>query len=201
MRGPALLAILAASSALSAATHTWKGAANGVWSTGANWTGGAPTSSEAGGTVVVFGANTTSVDNIQGLVVDAIHFTGGGNLVKGTFPLTLGGGTPLAAKIVSDQGANVLDASLPLVSTVSTLTVHVATGNLEIAGNVSGFGLTFEGVFIPSELSLTGTNSYTGTTWIKSGTVYLDSPTYGGAIPGDIHLGPDPNLTPQIREL
>src|SRR5438477_504832 len=40
---------------LTPAIHTWIGAAGGAWSAGANWNGGVPSSTEAGGTIIYSG--------------------------------------------------------------------------------------------------------------------------------------------------
>jgi hypothetical protein len=65
--------------------HTWTGTAGtGLWSDPGNWTGGSPTSAEPlpTGTVVVFpiDAQTTHQD-IAGLTVDEVQFTGKNNVI------------------------------------------------------------------------------------------------------------------------
>ena len=55
----------------------------------ANWTGGKPTSSENGGTVVQFNAGSTSIMDIANLVVDQIVFTGNNNAIGGTSGIKL----------------------------------------------------------------------------------------------------------------
>src|SRR5205085_8421498 len=74
-----------------AATHVWKGAANAPWSVSANWTGGVPTSNETGGAIVEFGAGTTSLQDLNGLIVAQIHLTGTGTTIKGQVPLSISG--------------------------------------------------------------------------------------------------------------
>src|SRR6185312_5794455 len=85
-----LLLALSASPAL-ASTHTWTGAVDQNWSTPGNWTGGAPTTGESGGTVVSFPAGSTSTMDISGLVVDQINFTGSGSTIGGSTPLGVNG--------------------------------------------------------------------------------------------------------------
>src|SRR5258706_10891035 len=83
----AVLVFSLAASPVAAKVHSWVGPSmGGLWSTAANWTNGVPTSNEpeVGGTEVVFGSNVQSTDNIAGLVINEIHFTGGGNNVSGT---------------------------------------------------------------------------------------------------------------------
>src|SRR5439155_997591 len=77
---PHLLAAAAAIESLECrrllATHVWSGGGDGVhWSNAGNWTGGTPTSAEAGGTIVQMGGGFISTDDIAGLVVDQLHFT------------------------------------------------------------------------------------------------------------------------------
>ena len=65
------------------ATHVWIGPhAGGLWNNAGNWTNGQPTSGEAGGTVLQFNEENSSTDNIPGLVIDQLHFTGGGNVLR-----------------------------------------------------------------------------------------------------------------------
>src|SRR5260370_1811836 len=67
---------------LAPATHIWVGpVVGGLWSTAANWNGGAPTSGEAGGTIVQFNGGIDSFDDIVGLVVNQIHFTADANTI------------------------------------------------------------------------------------------------------------------------
>jgi hypothetical protein len=105
------LALVSAAPAL-AATHTWIGPTNGVWSSAANWSGGSkPTSGESGGTIVQFGSNTTSSIDIAGLVVDEIRFTGANNTINGTTGLTISGST-LVVNIASEGAGNTLGTTL-----------------------------------------------------------------------------------------
>jgi len=85
-----LLLVLSASPAL-ASTHTWTGTVDQNWSTAGNWTGGAPTTGESGGTIVSFAAGSTSTMNISGLVVDQIDFTGSGSTIGGSTSLGIDG--------------------------------------------------------------------------------------------------------------
>src|SRR5262249_28951577 len=65
------------------ATHIWTGAGDGIhWSDNNNWNGGAPTTAEFGGTIVQFNGGTDTSDDITGLAVDQIHFTGSGNTIR-----------------------------------------------------------------------------------------------------------------------
>lgn len=171
------LALAGAAPALGA-THTWIGPVGGVWSNAANWSGGVPTSGELGGTIVQFGANTTSTMDIAGLVVDQIHFTGANNTIAGTRALSINGST-LTQNIVSDAGGNTLDGRLPItlvgvavevVSKAGTLTLAGPTGgadSLLLIGSGGGFSLNG---------GSTGGNTYSGATTLLSGTLHIATP-------------------------
>jgi len=187
----AAFVFLLVASPAAAKVHSWVGPSmGGLWSTAANWTNGVPTSNEmdVGGTEVVFGSNVQSTDNIAGLVINEIHFTGGGNVVSGTTTLSLGSTGVDGANIVSDTGTNSFASSVPM-SFSSGLFVSMNAGALGIAGALSGTGgLSFSTLVISATLTLTGTNSFTGTTYIGNGTMALDAQG-GTAIPGDVILG------------
>src|SRR5262249_14145459 len=100
---------------LAPATHIWTGpAVGGLWSNNANWNIGAPTTGEPGGTVIQFDGAIDSTDDIANLVVDQVHFTAGGNILRGTTSLGLDSGV-LAKNVLSDTGNSTVDSSLPLV--------------------------------------------------------------------------------------
>ncbi len=165
------LALFGAAPALGA-THIWIGPTNGLWSNAANWSGASkPTTGESGGTIVQFGANTSSSMDIVGLVVDQIHFTGANNTINGTTTLTVSGAA-LLDNIVSEGAENTLGATLPVATSGASLFVTSSTGTLRIAGSVSGVpGLVFVGG--GGEFSLTGNNTYTGPTWVQSGALHI----------------------------
>ncbi|HEX2746945.1 MAG TPA: autotransporter-associated beta strand repeat-containing protein, partial [Verrucomicrobiales bacterium] len=172
---------------LEAATHTWTGAGgNSLWSNAANWAGGKPTSSESGGTNVVFGSGTASVCDIVGLTVDQIHFTGGGNTLSGTTTLGLSGATAFV-NILSDTGTNTIAATLPMVISGQNCFVDVVAGSLTLANNVSGtVGLRKRGA---GTCTITGNNSYTGPTSVVGGVLSLNSNGSNTAVPGNLVIG------------
>ena len=183
-----------------AATHTWQGPANGNWSVAANWNTGVPTSGESGGTIVSFGSNTSSVMNISGLVVDQVLFTGGGNTISGTATLGINGPN-LTVNIQSDTGSNTLESSLPLnLSTGTEVEAAVTTGTLTIAGNISsaagsdGF-IVANGTTAPAGIVVFSgyTNTYTGTTYVNSGILELNSGGDNSSVPGPLSIGSSGN--------
>ena len=73
-----------------AATHTWTGAgANKYWNNAANWSGGAPTAGEAAPVVLIFPGSVVTTNNIPGLTVDSLRFTGGLTVLHGSSGGTL----------------------------------------------------------------------------------------------------------------
>jgi autotransporter-associated beta strand protein len=157
------------------ATHTWIGPTNGNWSNAANWSGGSkPTSGEPGGTIVQFGSSTTSNMDIAGLVVDEIHFTGGGNTINGSTALTVNGAL-LVDNVVSEGAGNTLASTLSVTLSGAALEATSSTGVLTIAGPVSGgLGVVFAGT--GGEFALTGNNTYSGGTMIASGALHITTP-------------------------
>ncbi|HEV8268824.1 MAG TPA: hypothetical protein VGR00_11335, partial [Thermoanaerobaculia bacterium] len=185
-----LAAIVAAAEHAPAATHLWVGPAGGNWSTPANWVGMAPpTSGEMGGTVVVFVSGSSSVANIAGLVVDQIAFTGSGNTINATTPLTLATGDT-SPTIADANGGNTI------ADTVSLVLAGSAAGDVEITNSGNGVltiaadvsGTPGNKLRLSGNISLQGTNSYSGVTFVSAGLLTLDSPTVDGAIPGSLSI-------------
>jgi autotransporter-associated beta strand protein len=180
--GLVVLMALSAPSAL-ASTHTWNGPNNGLWSNGANWTGGVPTTGETGGTIVKFTGTSTasSTMDMSGLVVDEIHFTGTNQTIAGSTPLGINGAT-LVTNIADDAGGNTI--SVPLALSGAAGLANVASGQLTISGTISGsVGFVVEGTGA-SGVTLAGNNTYTGPTSVTSGTLELNSPGINTAVPG-----------------
>jgi fibronectin-binding autotransporter adhesin len=167
-----VLALCGASPALGA-IHLWIGPTNGTWSTAGNWIGGKPTSGESGGTIVEFDSSSTSTMDIAGLVVDQIDFTGAGNTINGSTPLTISGSV-LVQNIVSEAAGNTLSSSLQIALTGASTLVSSSTGEVAIASPISGTpGMAFVG---SGEFAMTGQNSYAGATTIVSGTLHIATP-------------------------
>lgn len=182
-----LLAALCCCGSSFAMTHTFTGAVDASWANGANWTGGKPTSAEAGGTIVEFNTNSTSTADIVGLIVDQIHFKGSGNTINGSTPLKIDGSN-LSINIQDDAGGNTLSNTLPLVLVNATTIINVATGTLTMSGNISGaFGLAKSGA--GATTFAMATNTYGGNTTVVQGTLQLNSNGVNTAIPGDLFVG------------
>ncbi|HEV8267357.1 MAG TPA: autotransporter-associated beta strand repeat-containing protein, partial [Thermoanaerobaculia bacterium] len=187
----ASLWLLLGAPASEASVHGWIGpSVGGLWSSPANWTGGVPTSSEGGmfGTQIDFGANIQSTNDIAGLVVNGIYFDGTGNVISGTTPITFGPPASLGANLRNEVGANTLASSLS-INLTGDLVDYVKSGSITIAGAIGGNGgIEHTALLTSGTLSLTGHNSYSGTTSVIHGTLTLDSLT-GGAIPGPSIIG------------
>jgi fibronectin-binding autotransporter adhesin len=187
---------------LAPATHIWTGpAVGGVWTNNANWTDSvnpaihlAPTTGEAGGTIVQFNGGIDSTDDIANLVINQLHFTAGGDTVRGN-GVTLGiSGLAVPNNLVNDAGTNTVDASLPLDLSGTTVFALVTAGQLNIVSVISGNqGLDLVSPSAGSlEFSGTASNTYTGATNVDSGTLFLNK--NGGAvtavaIPADLIIG------------
>jgi len=180
-----VLAVSAASA--SANLHTWTGPSGGTWSNAANWSGGVPTSGEAGGTVVKFGTGTTSTMDIVGLTVDQVWFAGTGNTINGLAGRTLFiDGSDAQNNVQSDGTGNTLAATLPLGLTGPvSIFVQSSNGTLNIAGTISGTtNLRFRGTAPSDGTRLTGQITIPGTTTVASGTLLLDNNLVNAAITG-----------------
>ena len=166
-----------------ASVHKWVGAAGGVWSNPGNWSpAGVPMSGETGGTIVEFDGSTSSTMNVVGLTVDQIHFKGSGNVVSGSTPLSING-TVLVANIFDESGGNTLSVPIALTGPNAVL-ANVETGTLTISGAISGSTpIVFQGNGT-SGVTLTGNNTYSGTTTVESGTLRLNSNYVNTAITG-----------------
>src|SRR5438132_7182680 len=177
---------------LAPATHIWVGpAVGGLWSVAANWNGGAPTSGEAGGTIVQFNGGIDSIDDIVGLVVGQIHFTADANTIRGLTPLGIDGSS-VANSLVNDAGSSTLDATLPLALSGGNFVALVSAGQVTIAGSISGNeGLTLAAGSDAGTLVLGGVsaNTYTGTTTVQDGTLVLNKPAGVNAVGGNVTVG------------
>ena len=179
---------------LTPATHTWMGPAGGAWSTPANWNGGIPTTGETGGTIVQFGSNSTSVDDIAGLVIDQLHFTGGNNLVQGGSGIVLAfAGSSSPDNIINDTGTNTIDATLSLNLTVQACTVLIPSGELILGSAIQGNqALDLDTGSAAGTLEFIGAaaNTYTGGTTVEEGTLLLNRTSVNAAIPaGKLQIG------------
>jgi autotransporter-associated beta strand protein len=166
---------------LAPAIHVWTGPLDGLWSNTANWNGGVPTNLEPDFTVVEFGNGTRSIDDIGGLAINEIHFTGSDNVIEGATSLQIGGSGfgQFKAEIDTDGGGyNLIAADLPIVVAtenspglmINLDNLFTAAGTLEIASTISGV-LPPDGVGLGGDgtLRLSANNTYPGQTLIAGG--------------------------------
>ncbi len=153
-------------------TKTWTGAVDNLWSTAGNWTGGLP----AAGDRVVFGVSglnrTTTNDLPAGTAFFDITFLGDNYVINGN---ALG----LTDGVTCNQGPNTINVNLQVLGpqtmsgTYGALYLNgaIALGantltlgyNVNVAGMISGSG----GITIGDVVTLTGNNTYTGSTLIQ----------------------------------
>jgi autotransporter-associated beta strand protein len=160
------------------ATHTWSGAVSGLMSLDGNWsTGGHPMNGESGPIVLLFpgtAANFTVVDDLAGLTVDQIQFTGSSKsyvISGGAGGVTLNlSGSALSQPNIDDQvGGNTFSASNLTLALGASAVVQVTTGTLTVSSLVTGTGaLNKTGA---GDLALTAVNAYGGGTTVSAGTV------------------------------
>ena len=185
-----LCTLLFCGSALGApVVHTWTGGGgNQLWSNAGNWdASGVPVDDPVNGTVVQFGTGTTSTMDINGLIVDEVHFTGASNTINGSGGRVLSlRGTLATNNILADAAGNTFAATLPLALVgTSTIFAKSNAGQITIAGPIGGTtaGLRVLGAGA-SGVTLTGTNTYTTATTVGSGTLRLNNGAVNQAIVG-----------------
>ena len=176
------------------ASHTWSGAGgNELWSNAQNWSvGGAPAVGEIAVTLsfpsVTNSSYKTSQDNIPGLTINSITFTGNGyTITQGSSAvLTLSGtaGDNIFSNVGS--GTNTFDISLPLALAGANRLDVAAGGTLAINGiieNSSSAGSLIKQTN-SGTLVLNGANTYSGGTTLIAGTLRVgcSSVASGGVI-------------------
>ena len=177
--GAVCLMILGFGEASAQSSATWTGGGgSGSWSNSANWST-LPTT--AGTWQLTFGGNTqpTSNNDIGTINLTTLTFSNDGALGQ-TSTFTLSGSTlGLSNGVISTVSVSGLPVNEDAIGNgllmSGSSTIVLGTGhNLTIAGDISGLGasLTKSGA---GQLFLTGSNSYTGTTYITNGTVRTGS--------------------------
>lgn len=167
---------------------SWTGATDANWSTSTNWS---PNAVPANGDSLTFpagAANLTNTDDLVGLTVNSLNFSGasGGYNLGGTNTLTL------TAGINASNTAGTNTVSLPLALSGNQSFAVAGGTQLNVTGVVSGSGaLSNSGA---GTLDLSNTETYTGGTTVASGTLLVDGSIgstilSGGALGGVGTLG------------
>ena len=166
---------------LAPATHTWTGAASTLWSNAANWTGGSPAGDADAMLVFPAGAaNLVNSNDITGLTITSISFTGSDNYTISGIGITLnGGGITLGTGATT--GTDVIDLAIAL-GAAQTWTVTNASRTLQVNTVISGpgtAGLTKDGMGM---LVLTADNTYTGPTTVAAGSLLINGTQPGSNV-------------------
>jgi hypothetical protein len=172
--GLACLTLLAFASIATASTKSWTGAVSGLWSVGGNWNGGvAPVNGDS----VVFPSGPGNfglmTNDLSGLSLQSVSFTGGGYNLAGNSVVIAGGGQALttccsnivlnlpivvgASETFSANGEVTFSNSIDLNGQTLRLAPYITKVTGSIVGS-GGFVLDPGG-----GLNLTGTSSFTGT--------------------------------------
>lgn len=192
--------LLLVPAASEAGTHTWTGGGgNGLWTTAANWTGGAPTAGEAAPVTLIFPGSIQATNNIAGLTVDKLVFSG--SPVTPTFSTLHGSGG--ASLIFRGAGGvnletisefnmdNTIAATLPVTMNSSNyFSVSAVYHKVSILSVVSGAGsLTLGG---GGDLYLGGTqaNTISGKVTAQSGSIFLSKTAGLNAVAGAVEARP-----------
>jgi Big-like domain-containing protein len=189
-----VLLLVGTSLPASAATITWIGASNNLWSVAANWSGGVPVAGDS----LVFptaAANLNTINDLAaGTLFNSITINGGGGM-PGTGSYTISGNTiALSGGIdVPSSGGVTLNAPIQLAAAQTFSFQGTVTLNSPI--NLNGFNLTINGylpvngvisgagnLILLGGVSLFANNTYMGTTTIGP-TPGFSSASINGAQP------------------
>jgi len=168
--------------------HVWTGAASDRFSEAANWRGGSPAGDAAAELSFPAGVTRVAVMNdLQGLTVRAISFSGIGYVIRGN-AITLAADADVTDR---EGGPNALACDLVLSGAV-TVHLHRSAANvpdgLTISGAIRGSGpLTKVG---ESRLVFAGStpNSYSGATRVLDGTLVLAKSPGVTAVPASLTI-------------
>ncbi|HLJ94968.1 MAG TPA: Ig-like domain repeat protein [Gemmataceae bacterium] len=171
------LRLEALESRLAPATHTWTGATSNLWSAGTNWSGGSPAGDPTA--VLIFpggAANLTNSNDLTGLSVTSITFSGNSNYSVGGNALTLNsGGITLDSTVTSATDTITFDLTLGLSQAWTVTTANTALAVSGMISSGAGAGLTKTGAGI---LALGGTNgAFQGGVTLSAGTLSLGTDT------------------------
>ncbi len=178
--------------ARAATTKTWVGTGgNDLWSNGKNWS---PTGAPVTGDSVTFrsGSDTTSTQDIAGLEVAVLTFNSLGNVIN--LSEKLGIAYKGVGGIVDTAGGNTISGAGGLAlggSAAFVISDGLASPDLSIAvpiSGVAGASLRKSGAG-QLEFNMASSNSYSGTTRVTDGKLFLNSTTSDAGIVGPVVVG------------
>jgi autotransporter-associated beta strand protein len=205
----AALLCVATTQSLCAGTHTWTGTGffgqSFVFGDNFNWIEGAPTVGEAAPVVLIFppDVDVNVTNNIPGLIVDEIQFTGANYTLHGTAAantLTIRGSAPFLADVIVTGTNNAIASSLGLVLS-NTVSFSISTNRtFAVKSAISGAGGIDKAGAGTLVMDTAGANnSYPGETTVRNGLLELKN-SGGLAIPGDLIIGAAGGTAPcQVR--
>ena len=195
-----LVMLIASRSAAPAAIHTWtgEGGANINWSEPSNWNGAAPASGETDLELIfpTLNGHYASNNDLSGLQVDSLIvttqlspgdylFTGNSLTLSGLAEMSSpGSGNPnlvwqipvtLGGDVTIQTSGRQIQLDGPFELGANTLTFNTVDGDILLSGTISGSGNVVKNG--GAALTITSSNSYTGSTTANNGALYIASAT------------------------
>ncbi|MDB6112625.1 MAG: Autotransporter-associated beta strand repeat protein [Pedosphaera sp.] len=195
----ACLAALLNSISAKASSHTWAGVGlTGYWSLPANWAGNnPPVAGEAAPVTITFPSGASrliNTNNVGGLVLDQLNFTGSGYTIHG-----FGVGTNIilrgsagTAVLNAASAANTMAGSMYLTLSNNVNFTINTNGSLVLASVVQGTGGLSKLGLGTLTLFANFADTYTGATYVTTGILKLYCGTSGSpqvAVPGYLQIG------------
>jgi fibronectin-binding autotransporter adhesin len=193
------LTLLLSALSSKASSHTWAGVGlSGFWSLPANWTGNnPPAAGEAAPVTISFpagAARLNNTNNVSGLVIDQLSFTGAGYTINGSgtgtnITLRGSGGTVV---LNAASTTNTIASSMYLTLSNNVVFTINSAGSLVLDSVAQGTGgLTKQGLGTLT-LFANFADTYAGSTYVTAGTLKLFcgslfSPQV--AVPGYLEIG------------
>lgn len=174
---------------MSANNAAWVNPTGGDWNTDANWTAPHPDATDAIAGFVGFPTSAGTITSTTSITIGSLVF-------NTTTPVNINLGNSLTFSSSGNSNIFVAGSSS---STISTLTPLILNSNLDIfiinevslsiQGPISGTGaLSMYGSSNGDRLHLSGSNSYSGGTFVKSNILEVDGTAGTTVIPGDIDV-------------
>lgn len=175
-------------SAAGGASRFWNVDTGGLWTTGANWTGGTVPNSPSA--FAGFGAGGAPITAPRTVLLNAAQTVGTLSFnsaqpftIEGTGPLTMDD-TGAAASITAAAGSHTVNVPITLTNGGAVVTVTAANDTLAINGAITGgSALAKSGA---GTLILSADNAYSGGTTIGAGTLQFGTGGTTGSVTGPI---------------